>query len=430
MTVSVPMPKRPGAGARDYIVPVLSGFLVVLGAAFPPLTIACFLMNVAYIFFAKPAAVYMLLFFMVPFAQVYKVLSVTSVSLFTVLELLVVVLYFFKMRRVSWRFLILLIAWAVYILLGSVSDPMEWVKQILFPLLVYLFFNYHRPAFKDIIICLSLGLLVSSAFAVFREQIPNLSGMLRQSRLWGVEGVVYRFAGLYGDPNYYSQVVILSVMSLLGLYACRKMNWTALAMSAVLVLFGVETASKSFLLLLAAVMVFFLLMLVQNNRKGEAILVLLAGVAVVLLIAVGKIEIFNTMLRRLRTGDLTTGRLVIWKRYMTYFGENILRLLFGSGLGAGYYHGMAAHNSYIDLVYYFGLCGTAILAVAVSHGVQLQKEKRVLMNYAPLLCMMAANMFLSCVLFFDFPFNIILVLHGLQENFREPDVPTLQERRG
>ena len=39
----------------------------------------------------------------------------------------------------------------------------------------------------------------------------------------------------------------------------------------------------------------------------------------------------------------------------------------------------------------------------------------------PLLCMMAMNMFLSCVTFFDFPFNIILVLYALQVDFRGED---------
>lgn len=421
MTASAPLSKRPGAGARDYIVPALSGFMVVLGAAYPILTIGCFLMNVAYILLAPPAAVYMLLFSLMPFAQVYKVVSITGVSMFTILELLVVVLHVLKVRHFRKSFLMFLAVWAVYILLGSSSDPMEWLKQILFPLLVYVFFNYQRPTFKQLILSLTLGVLLSSFLATFREQIPGLTNMMRLSRLWGASEVTYRFAGLYPDPNYYSQVVILCIASLLGMYAYRQMDWKALALTGGLVYFGVQTASKSFILMLAAVMVFFLLMLVRNKRNGEAILILLAGAAVVILVISGRIRVFDAILQRLRTGDLTTGRTRTWDRYMTYFGDNMLRFLFGSGLTAGYYRGLAAHNSYIDLFYYYGLCGTAVLAGSVLRAVRLRREKRLLMNYVPLLCLMAMNMFLSCVTFFDFPFNIILVLYALQVDFQGED---------
>ena len=421
MTASLPTNQRPDASVRDYIVPALSGLMVALGTAYPILTIGCLLMNVAYILLARPAAVYMLLFSLMPFALVYKVASFSGVSFFTILELLVVVVYTMKLRHFRKSFLMFLAVWAVYILLGSSSDPMEWLKQILFPLLVYLFFNYERPTFKQVILSLTLGLLLSSVMATFSEHIPELTAMIRLSRVWGVDDIVYRFSGLYPDPNYYSQELILSIVSLLGLYAYRQIDWKAIILAGILTYFGIQTASKSFILMLITVVLIFLLMLVRNKRNGEAILVLLAGAVVVILVATGRIGIFNNMLVRLREGDFTTGRTRIWGRYMTYFGDNMLRFLFGSGLTAGYYRGLAAHNSYIDLFYYYGLCGTTVLAGSVLRAVRLRREKRLLMNYVPLLCLMAMNMFLSCVTFFDFPFNIILVLYALQVDFRGED---------
>ena len=83
----------------EYIVPVLSGFLIVFGTQVPVLAIACFLMHILYILFMDSKATFKLLFTLLPFAQVYKVMALGGTSFFTYLEVLVCLVGLFKMKK-------------------------------------------------------------------------------------------------------------------------------------------------------------------------------------------------------------------------------------------------------------------------------------------------------------------------------------------
>ena len=92
----------------------------------------------------------------------------------------------------------------------------------------------------------------------------------------------------------------------------------------------------------------------------------------------GKIEIFSSVLSRFDEAadaeSLTTGRSYIWSNYMSYLEKNPLVLWFGRGLGAEILNTHAAHNTYIDMLYYLGIVGTAFL-IAVFKALTKIKNK-------------------------------------------------------
>ena len=419
MTAALTTQNAPKRVLIEYIVPILSGLMIVFGAVYPILTVACLLMNAAYIVLASPKAAWKLMFALLPFAQVYKVLSIGGTSFYTLLEVLVIVVAVIRLKEIKLKFLIPFVLWVVYVLLGSGLNLLMWIKQLMIPLLLYVFFHSERPSFKEIILSLTVGLLLSSVLALFAFDIPQLLEMMDLARLWEADEVVYRFTGLYSDPNYYTLVIVLCVVSMTIFFSSRRMGVEALVLSGVLIYFGARSASKSFILMLAAVAVMFVLCMFLNKRHVGGTLSLTAAALGSVAVMAGKFDVFSGVLLRLQVGvgGLTTGRVSTWDQYFRYFGENGLRLLFGSGINAGFLEETAAHNTYIDLLYFYGIVGAVLFLLTCIRSIEWEKHKIRLANILPLVCLMVMNMFLSSMEFFDFPFNLILVFYALQEDF-------------
>lgn len=402
----------------EYIVPVLSGFLIVFGTAVPILTIACFLLHILYILLTDSKATFKLLFSILPFAQVYKVTALGGTSFFTYLEVLVCVIYLFKMNKIRKEFLLLVLLWAIYVLVGSQLDVLMWIKQIMIPLLIYIFFTNEKPSFRELVVSLTIGLLLSSTLALFSDLLPDLAEMMRMTRVWEAEGIVYRFSGLYPDPNYYTTVVILCVLSMLLLFSGRRMGVGALLLSVALIYFGAQTASKSFILMLAAVAIMVTVSMFLQRRIKAGVVMLVAVTLAGIVVFTGRLTVFENLLLRLFSGkDMTTGRLQTWGQYMMHLNENKIRWFVGVGIGAGYLNGLAAHNTYIDFVYYYGLVGTLGFFTTCVWAIGRWERRAKLLNVMPLICLMVMNMFLSAVDFFDFAFNLIFVFYAMQTDF-------------
>lgn len=433
MTAALRNPNAPKTVLTEYLVPILSGLLIVFGAVHPILTVACLLMNGVYMVFAGPKAAWKLMFGLLPFAQVYKVVAFGGTSFYTFLEVLLIVMFLLRVKEVERKFLIPFVLWIVYVLLGSGMNLLMWIKQLMIPMLIYIFFRSERPSYKELIVSLSLGLILSSVLALFAFQIPELLEMMNLSRLWEAEGLVYRFTGLYRDPNYYTMVIILCVVSMMTLFASRRMGVEALILSGVLIYFGARTASKSFILMLVVVAVMFVVCMFVNKRHVGATLALTAAALAGVAVSAGKLDVFTGVLMRLQSGagDLTTGRVYTWGQYFRHFGENGFRLLFGSGMQAGFLDGVAAHNTYIDLLYFYGIVGTALFLLTCIRAVGIRHHRVRLANILPLVCLMIMIMFLSSLDLFDFPFNLMLVLFALQEDFTcLPKREHVSRRRG
>lgn len=408
---------------KEYVVPVLSGTMIVFGAAYPVLTLACFAMNLAYVFFASAKETYRLLFILLPFTQVYKFAALGTVSLFTVLELFAVIVLLLKLKKINVTFLALLLVWAAYVLLGSQQDYLMWIKQMLVPLLIYLFFRHEQMSFKELVISLSVGLILSSIFAMYREAIPGLEDIMRITRLWEADGIVYRLSGLYPDPNYYTTMIILCSVALLTMYACRTMGWEALALFGILTIWGAATGSKSYLLMLCAILGLFTVCLFITKRYAVGMLALVAFALFGIAVFSGRIEMFNNIVIRLLSDNRATGRMDLWEEYIHYLNQDWIRWIFGVGIGADSLDS-AAHNTYLDFAYFYGLVGTVIWLVLCSKAVGRIRIPNIYISSLPLICLIVLSMFLSYVVFYDFPFAVIFVVYALKTDFQNSNLRT------
>ena len=177
--------------------------------------------------------------------------------------------------------------------------------------------------------------------------------------------------------------------------------------------------------MLGVVAILFVISMFANKRYVMG--TVFAGIIGILgiLILSGKIEMFNYALFRLEVGagnDLTSGRTELWSKYFAHFDENVLHWLVGSGAGAGDLGGVAAHNTYIDLIYYYGILGTGLLLVTCVIAVGGIKPRQTIVNHVPVICLVALSLFLSNLIFFDFVFCLILVICALQTDFRRPSL--------
>ena len=182
--------------------------------------------------------------------------------------------------------------------------------------------------------------------------------------------------------------------------------------SAVAILyFGTLTYSKSFLLMLLCPVIVFMY---ANHRIGRhdiqiiSFAMIAGAIAVVLLI---NPDYLTGMQQRLEDGNsLTTGRSEIWVEYLEYVYSHPDVMLFGKGVGAGFFSGHAPHNSYVDILYHLGIVGSFLLIVCIiSGGIQMRIKTKNLLNYSVLIGILIAYFFLSQLHGYEFPVHFMLV---------------------
>lgn len=149
--------------------------------------------------------------------------------------------------------------------------------------------------------------------------------------------------------------------------------------------------------------------------------------AIIVLAFSGQIPALEVVVKRFLASDtldgmdinrLTTGRSDIWLMYAKYLISNSKILLFGQGIGAGYYQ-HAPHSTYIDFLYFLGIAGTILLMgslLAISKQSRIFKTKRNILNYCVMICVVVMYTFLSELFFFDIPFHLFVAITVLNLN--------------
>lgn len=308
------------------------------------------------------------------------------------------------------KFLFSWILWVAYVFAGSAGGYSNAIKQCIIPCVIYGYFATGKPNLKSFIFYYFAGLVTSSIVALFIEQIPNMSLYVSYDMAYELDDVV-RFSGLYTDPNYYSLAIMLVWSSLIVLYLYGKIKNEIFLFTVILIFFGIQTVSKSFLLMLAVICLGFVLFLFQKKKYKIAIVLSVGIIIACVLVFSGQIHIFDNVLERLFSGnDLTTGRTEIWGDFFEVFYENPLYVLVGAGSGAGYVNGHPAHNTYIDFFYYYGLCGTFLFGVTCFYASANERFSKSISSYLPGIAMIFMFGFLSCLIYYDFSFTLLAIL--------------------
>lgn len=358
-----------------------------------------------------------IIFFVMSFANIFK-MSPTGQSFFTYI-LLFYVLYqiTFKIKfdkKFLIVFLCLLCVLSVQFLMSMhILRTIKFVTNILFVYIV-LKTNIKKPyeIFKSYII----GVIVTSVISLF-DILPNLDKYLEKNSTLVGSIYVDRFSGLYPDPNYYAVNIIIALCLTVILYHKKIIKVIPFVILALILLtFAILTYSKSVFLMLILPIVVFL----YSNSKNRRHFIQLTSIVGISVFAVymlaGKVDFLSIIFERIsKEGDLntlTTGRYELWVRYYEYFLEQPFKVWLGNGLGAELIDGEAAHNTYIDLVYYLGILGSGLVFVLLFIMSKINKSdfKRNILNYSVLLTILPMYFFLSQLFYFDMPFHILILI--------------------
>ena len=155
------------------------------------------------------------------------------------------------------------------------------------------------------------------------------------------------------------------------------------------------------------------------------IFVLAVAVGIEMILS-GRFTAFNVTLNRMQRSSknltgVTSNRDLIWKNYFVFLKNNPHVLLIGNSVGIYYLDGFATHNTYIDLLYQFGIVGTMIFIsiVIISFKEKVRNRPRSILNYGVLICILTMYFFLSQLQEFDLPFHIVLCLMVMNLNMNE-----------
>lgn len=366
-----------------------------------------------------------LIFFLFSFAKIFKT-SPNSTSLFTYLILLLDVVLFIKRRTLPPLWILFAIyTMAVPYLSMEFSNfhLLKWIKLLCSLLMMFYFFDRDTSEeVYDLFLYYIIGVILAS-FTYYLD-----SGFFRVSRYTFEIGVYYagmseaekdlvRFAGLYSDPNYYSVNVIISMcLTVILLHKERISLPVFVALMAMFLYFIKSTFSKSALLMSSVPLLMFLYSnQIKKRRTLQAVSVAAIAIVLIYLIATGGGEMFSTVLGRLASarGDLnslTTGRFNVWVYNLEYFAEHPWRFLFGNGINAPLINNKGHHNVYIEMLWHVGLLGEGMIFLLLAQILRIvpRRQRKNLMNYCVVFCVVAMYFFLSMLFYYDPPYHLMI----------------------
>lgn len=373
------------------------------------------------------------------FSAIFK-LSPNGQSMTIILIMLYVLYSVYQNHELSRTFVIRLIMFGVIVLASSASnyDIARIVKFFFGIIFVYYALSHISIKKSNVWTVLKYyiwGVVISSAVA-YAGIINNSSAYFVEKTLGYVDAYQSRFAGMYSDPNYYVVNIIIAIclLEILGINEkISKIYEYGLLM--VLVLFSFLTLSKSAIIMLV-IPIFMIIIYCFQIKDYKKLIGVLGLLAIVLMIIFSlNIPQLATILGRFSgatdINSLTTGRFDIWNSYFDYFNANVEKFIFGSGVGATLVNNRAAHNTYIDFVFYFGVIGSLLFIYLIAYFNKREYMwKRSVINYSVYFSITLAYMALSETFYFDFPIHILLaaIVFRLEDFIARADyIETLQE---
>lgn len=176
-----------------------------------------------------------------------------------------------------------------------------------------------------------------------------------------------------------------------------KIDIEKLGITALLILVGILTGSRSFLLSFAIGLSMLLIGIVRhvNSESFMRMTVfclsglIVLSILIVFVPAVG--DYFSTAIERVvspRNGDISNERFDIWKDYFIAFSNNPKLLLFGTSKLTNYNLDIVAHNFLIEQVASYGLIGC--IPISIMYAISMNVIRRNCVAIKQSLCVAAA----------------------------------------
>ena len=306
---------------------------------------------------------------------------------------------------------------------------------IIIPLLMELFYLRKdinllfiiRGLFCTAIISCLLAVIVdatTSSVSVFHLDASNIN----------------RFMGFCGHEGI---LAIFSTMLLVFYLVLRLKNqislWEFYLSICVITLIGGLTRSKTFLLILIlSVITYFLILLIKDRKsfvtQFASFLVL---VLIFLVLNLDSIQEYfsrfsNSFLESNLLDKITTGRYSIWIRYLKFWANNFLSILFGLG-GASTISvdRLPPHNEYIELLTRYGLFGASVFILGITYFIVLFSRNKkfdyvVLIPFISIMLVMLVDPFMQARMIFFL--LSICAFYALQDDKKSPVTVELSKK--
>lgn len=419
-----------------WIFAVALACMIVAGTSINILSYIALMLGCLAILFFSTQDFLCIFVFIMPFASLFKA-APESTSFFTYWLLLFVLLQVVNDKTLSAKLISIVIFAGFLFVVQIVNQTLNitlWIKLI--TNLLFLFYVLKPETvdnYSNIFKAYIGGIILSSLIVLF-DIFPNIELYIDNFYV-NTDADKTRFKGLYSDPNYYSINVIVSLCLIFFLYYHKNINVLVAILSAgALLLFALLTYSKSAFLMLLLPGILLLYFEFKQKKYVHLLFLMLAAIALLTFIFLGKIEFFSTILSRFNLSNgldgFTTLRTEIWREYFSFFKQNPFELIFGCGLGAQLVNGKGTHNTYLDILYFLGIFGGVILSWIL--GVLFKKVKKSIkrnfFNYSVLLCVLTMYCFLGLLFYYDWIFHILMAFIAFNMPM-EPDRSIIRDGR-
>ena len=367
----------------------------------------------------QPEDILVLLFGLLPFANIFK-LSPTSMSCFTLCEIIAVIWLLLSCKKIKVSQFVVILCLVAYMLIFSFENSNVFT---IFKLCINCFIivisvsTFTKEGFTKSIRLLAISTIVMMILSSNVRYLEYVEKYFTDLDYYvdstGSMTDTLRISGFFGDPNYCAVLIILVLSALCILYYYKSIGvefWIYVLFLAPL---GFLTYSKSYFLCMiiwAVALIFFVLLPKHKCLAGISII----AVGFVFYLAYnGKIEAINMVIERFNHGDITTGRTELNKQYLQYIFDNGKVLLFGDGVTADRFVGARnnVHCLYIEMLYKLGILGSLLYCgtmMSLLPSIKVRTEHH-FVNYLPLIFFLLMFAFLAAVVNYALPFYIAIV---------------------
>ena len=384
---------------------------IIGGLWIPLLMLVAFAIHTVAVLTLKSKEAFYILFFIMPFGLIYKYPGVT-LSFLTLIEIVMIIIIMTRHRRINASALLMLVLVTLYFFVRMNSYYMAIPKLLVTYLTVVVFIkSYEKESITQYTDYFVWGMVLSSIVGIFKEKIPSLLAYYSDMNYDYIQGEkTLRFSGLFNDPNYFS-IALISAMVLL-IYLKRYKNYSGVKFYLfflTLSVMGLLTYSKSFILIYAFVLALEVILNLKGQHKLQSLIEIFMIFVLLVIVFSGKIELLNKIFSRFTSYQgLTTGRVEIWEKYWAVVDSKEIYQWLGLGLDAPYIAEKAAHNLYVEMIYYSGYIGLVLFIVSwIAIVFSYHKNKIRLSNTVLLGIVFVMYAFLCGFLNYAYPFYMI-----------------------
>ena len=371
-----------------------------------------------------------ILVYILPFSPIMK-FSLDSISMFTYLFfglLLRMVVFNNRFDRLSFVAFAILGGYALVV--SGYAHVTSVITIVAGMIMISKIDSYHVNA-EASVVSYSIGLCLSSVLALFKDSLPLINQFIAVSRMKVDEGdFENRFAGLWGNPNYYTMDVIFLIACLAVILLSQKPRIIHYILVGGLTVFGIMSVSKSFLLSYAILLMLWFIASLRRGGASNATKFLFLGAILVGVVYYFAMDSINLFLFRFSADEnvsldtISTGRISIWTTYINTVVENPRILLLGNGLDTWEDVGAGTHNTYLELLFSFGLFGSFFFLFALARAFNGVQKKALLLLPVSVLMI---RMFAIGVLTYDAIWIYFILIKTLSHMLTKEEEP-LTER--